>query len=182
MAGGWRNRLDSLREQFESILTGRAPSDPLYLTNRTWRQKLKTALLIALAAGVLLAVVAIGVADPFGFRKVDAYDNSATEALSPAPKTQPLEPILSSEGLEVVNIRIDRAARPPVVTGIVRNNSERRVKSAEVRYYLGDAHGSVVGGDTAGVSNVAPHGSAGFRVPLKTAQAEYVLVRDVHPN
>lgn len=82
----------------------------------------------------------------------------------------------------MVNIRIARDVRPPVVTGTVRNNSNHKVASAEVSYYLANTQGSLVGTDTTGVANLAPHGSVSFRMPLKIAKAEYVIVRDVHPN
>jgi len=68
------------------------------------------------------------------------------------------------------------------VTGIVRNNTNQKVDSAEVSYYLADTEGSLLGTDTTEVANVEPHGSVAFRMALKIAKAEYVLVRDVHPN
>jgi hypothetical protein len=40
----------------------------------------------------------------------------------------------------------------------------------------------LVGTDTTDVSNVEPHGSVTFRMPLKIAKAAYVIVRDVHLN
>jgi hypothetical protein len=179
-----RKLVDPLRGRIEIFLSGSAPSDPLYLTNRTWRQKLKIASLIAAAALLLIALVTIGITDPFRFRKVDAYQGAAAEAPPPAavPQQRPSDPILASEGLEVLNIRIARDASPPVVTGTVHNNSDRKVDSAEVSYYLANTKGSIVGTDSTGVANLAAHGSVSFRMPLKIAQAEYVIVRDVHPN
>jgi hypothetical protein len=89
---------------------------------------------------------------------------------------------LAPADLEVVNIRIARDPHAAVVTGIVRNNTNRKVESAEVSYYLADTEGSLVGTDTTDVANVAPHGSVAFRMPLKIANAQYVIVRDVHLN
>jgi hypothetical protein len=179
----WRKRFDPLRARIEILLSGRPHSDPLYLTNRTWRQKLKIASLIVAAALLLMALVTIGVTNPFRFHKGDAYERPVAEAPPPAVQQQrPPDPVLGAEGLEVVNIRIARDARPPVVTGTVRNNSDHKVASAEVSYYLANTQGSLVGTDTTGVANLAPHGSVSFRMPLKIAKAEYVIVRDVHPN
>lgn len=179
----WRARFAPLSERIEIFLSGRAPADPLYLTNRTWQQKLKIASLVAAAALLLIALVTIGIADPFGFHKVDAYENAIAEAPPPAvPQERPSDPILASEGLEVLNIRIARDAAPPVVTGTVRNNSNRKVASAEVSYYLANTKGSIVGTNSTGVANLEPHGSVSFHMPLKIAQASYVIVRDVHPN
>jgi hypothetical protein len=180
----WRKRFDPLRARIEIFLSGQPHSDPLYLTNRTWQQKLKIASLIAVAALLLITLVTIGATDPFRFHKVGAYEHPVAEPAPPAavPQQRTPDPVLAAEGLEVVNIRIARDARPPVVTGIVRNNSNREVASAEVSYYLADTQGSLVGTDTTGVANLAAHGSVSFRMPLKIAKAEYVIVRDVHPN
>src|ERR1035438_7458151 len=61
----WRKRFDPLRARIEIFLSGQPHSDPLYLTNRTWQQKLKIASLIAVAALLLITLVTIGATDPF---------------------------------------------------------------------------------------------------------------------
>jgi len=184
-----RKRFDPLRERMDLFISGRAPSDPLYLTNRTWRQKLKAASLIAAPVLLLIVLVTIGASGRFRLHKVDLNERPLAEAppLNEAPPwavpQKPFrDPVSASTDLEVVNIRIARDANPPVVTGIVRNKTNRKVDSAEVSYYLADNAGSLVGTDTTEVANVAPHGSVAFRMPLKIAKAEYVFVRDAHPN
>ncbi|MGA2741361.1 MAG: FxLYD domain-containing protein [Bryobacteraceae bacterium] len=184
-----RKRLDPLRARIEIFISGQAPSDPLYLTNRTWLQKLKLASLIAVPVLLLIALVTIGANMRLRSGKMAPYENPATETASepetaaPAATQRPApDPISASAELDVVNLRIVKDTRSPVVTGTVRNKTERRIASAEVSYYLADAAGSLVGTDTTGVANLGPHGSAGFRMPLKIAKAEYVFVRDVHPN
>jgi hypothetical protein len=178
-----KSRYDRLRARYEVFLSGRAPDDPFYLTNRTWRQKLRTAALIATPVVLLAGLVTVGATDLFRSHKADSLDHLASEAPAPADTKKHLpDPVLASSDLEVVNIRIARDARPPSVTGVVRNNTSQRVESAEVSYYLSDAAGSLLGTDSTDVANLAPHGSVSFRMPLKVAKAEYVLVRDVHPN
>src|ERR1039457_6373800 len=114
-----RKRFDPLRERMDLFISGRAPSDPFYLTNRTWRQKLKIASLIAAPT--------IGATGQFRFHKVDPDERPPAEAPAPAEAPPPAapqkplpDPISTSTDLEVVNIRIARDAHPPVVTGIVR--------------------------------------------------------------
>jgi hypothetical protein len=175
-------QLRRLRARFEDFLSGRAPNDPLYLTNRPLKQKLKIAALVAVPIVILLVLVLIAATDGFRLRRVDPYEHPAAEAqTSTAPGPRLPDPKLAAE-LEVVNIRIVRDARSPLVTGVVRNNTNAKVGAAEVSYYLADKDGSMVGTDTTEVTNVAAHGSVTFRVPLKIARAQYVLVRDVHPN
>jgi hypothetical protein len=176
-------RYDDLRARVEVLISGRPPDDPLYLTNRTWQDKAKTAALIAGPVLLLIALVTIGVTDLFRFHKVDPYDRPPAEAQVPiVPKKRLPDPILAPAPLEVVNIHIARDSHPPVVTGIVRNNTNDKVDSAEVSYYLADPEGSLLGTETTEVANVEPHGSVTFRMALKIDHAQYVIVRDVHLN
>jgi hypothetical protein len=185
----WRMRLDRLRTRVELLVSGRAPSDPLYLTNRTWGAKLKIALLIAVPVLLLVALAVIGAAnrvqvgagDPYGQPPSEAAPVADAAAPSATGKPSP-DPVLGSTDLEVLNIRIARDAHSPVVTGIVRNKTDRKVDKAEVSYFLVDREGSLVGTDSVIVASVQPHGSVAFRNPLKLARAEYVFVRDARPN
>lgn len=168
-----RRLLDHLRARFERFISGEAPSDPLYLTNRTWQQKLKIGVLAALPVILLIALVMIGVTGVFRFHRADSYQPPLTAA-------QPLK--LTPADLEVVSIRIAREANAPVVTGTIRNNTNHKVDSAGITYYLTDKGGAMLSTDTIDVPNVPAHSSVAFSAPLGKANAEYVLVRDVHPN
>ncbi len=181
--GSSQKRFHRLRDRIEVFLSGRAPDDPLYLSNRSWKQKVRIAALIAVPVLLVGTMVTIGATDVFRFRRADPYDHPSAEvpAASTAPKRLP-DPVLNSAELEVVNIKIAKDARAPVVTGVVRNNSNQKVASAEVSYYLADTQGSLVGTDTAEVAALAAHSSVSFRMPLKIAKAEYVIVREVRPN
>jgi hypothetical protein len=173
--------LDNLRGRFERFVSGRAPSDPLYLTNRTWKQKLRLAGLIGVPVVVLGTLVIVTSTNGLHFRDVNPYEHTLAEAAPPAPK-QTSDPKLPPADLEVVDLRIAKDIDPPVVTGIVRNNTSRKINSAEVTYYLADNSGSVIATQTTSVPNVGPRGSVSFKAPLKVAEAGYVLMRDVRAN
>ena len=175
-----RRALDPLRARFERFISGPAPDDPFYLSNRTWQQKLKVSVVVGAPVLLLIALVMAGATDMFRLHKVDPYERPAETPLA-AKKPLP-DPVLARRDLEVVNIHIARDVHPEVVTGIVRNNSNQKVDSAEVSYYLADTDGSLVATETADVTNVEPHGSVTFRTPLKVPDAEYVIVRDVRRN
>jgi|ERR1700722_8982723 len=177
-----RSWLDRLRQRFDRFLSGRAQSDPLYLTNRTSAQKLKVVALIAAPFLILGALVLLGATGMFRSTKADPYERPPTEA-PPAPvvKRRP-DPKLTPTDLEVVNIRIVTDENPPVVTGTIRNNTNQKVDSAEVSFDVADSRGSLMGSETTQVQNLGPHSSVTFRAPLKIANADYVSVREVHSN
>ena len=74
------------------LISGRAPSDPFYLTNRTWRQKLKIASLIAAPVLLLIGLVTIGATGRFRFHKVDPDERPPAEAPAPAEAPPPAAP------------------------------------------------------------------------------------------
>ncbi|HUO31851.1 MAG TPA: FxLYD domain-containing protein [Bryobacteraceae bacterium] len=178
-----RQRVTQWRGRFEQFLSGRAPTDPFYLTNRTWQQKLKIAALVAAPVLLLIGLIVIGSTDVFHLHQADPYDHAIEASQKAAPVRMHLpDPNFSPAGLEVVDIRIAQDSRPPAVTGVIRNNSDHSVSSAEVTYLLADADGSLVGVETASISNLKPHSSATFRGELKSGRAQFVMVRDVRAN
>jgi hypothetical protein len=174
--------LDRLRQRFERFLSGRAPSDPLYLTNRTWVQKLKVAALIAVPILILGALVMVGATDMFHFTKADPYEHPLTEAQPGRDIRSTPDLKLVPTDLEVINIRIAKDENPPGVTGIIRNNTNHKVDSAEVSFYLSDERGSLMGTESTQVHGVGPHSDVPFHAPLKIRNAENVIVREVHSN
>lgn len=177
---GLGKRLDDWRERFEGFISGQAPTDPFYLSNRTWQQKVRAAAPIAVPVLFLIALVAVAATDLLRLNKADPFEHPVVEA--PARQKHLPDPKLAPTDVEVVEIRIARGSRPPLVTGIVRNNTDRKVDSAEVRYYLADRDGSLLGVESADVAGLKPHASTPFRTELKADKAEYVLVRDVRVN
>jgi hypothetical protein len=176
-----KSRRARLRERFDRFLDGRPPSDPLYLSNRTWKQKLSFGALIAAPAVILLALLAIGSTGMFRLNNVDPYEHSVAETAPPAPPKIAADPKLNRPDLEVLNIQFIQAPGKPVVSGIVRNNTDRIVDSAEVSYYLSDSRGSLIGSETTTVRNIEAHASVPFRATVMSPNAAYVLVREVRP-
>src|ERR1700683_5391654 len=80
-------RLEPLRQRVETLISGHAPSDPLYLTNRTWQQKLKTAALIVVP--ILLVIVLVTAAANYRLRSDNVDPNAIPIAEAPLPAATP---------------------------------------------------------------------------------------------
>jgi len=124
----------------------------------------------AVSAAILIGLSVFAARAVFHFGK---------PARSRAALQPPGELKLIPPRVDVADIEIVRDANPPVVSGVVRNNTGQELRSAEVTYELVAADGSLLSADTADVTGLKPHSSASFRVPLKSPQAEFIIVRDV---
>ncbi len=172
--------LAGVRQRFDAFLAGKPPSDPLYLSNRTWKQKLKLAALIGIPVLVMSLVIVAASTDLFHLRHENPYDHTLqAEPVATAPELA-AEPQV--QGMEVSNLRIARDVKPPIITGEFRNNTDHPIHSAEITYFIADNNGSVLATESTEVLEVGPHRVVTFRAPLKLSQAGYVLVRDVHAN
>lgn len=179
--GRMRDQFIRLRARFETFISGRAPDDPLYLTNRSWKHKLIVGAVVSVPILILLVVVLLATTNVFRTHDENPYERPVAENQAPSVPVRHLpDPTIAPSDLEVVNIHIVRTAHPATVTGELRNNTSRKVNSAEVSYYLADEGGSLLGTETLDVDNLAPHGSTTFHLPLKQPNAEYVIVRTVH--
>src|ERR1039457_2077469 len=73
-------RLGPLRDKIELFLSGgQAPSDPLYLTNRTWKQKLRLALVIATPTALLFCALALVFSNVYSPKAAPPREISAGE-------------------------------------------------------------------------------------------------------
>ncbi len=140
--------------------------------------------MIAVPVLSLIALVTGAASGVFRTRAVDSYNHTAAvePAEPPLPQKRLSYTVYTSSDLDVVNLRIARESHPASITGLVRNNTSQTVASANVTCYLADGAGNLVASDTTDVTNVPPYASVAFRMALKIANAQYVIVGDVHPN
>ncbi|MFN7992687.1 MAG: FxLYD domain-containing protein [Bryobacteraceae bacterium] len=170
----------ALNDRFDRFLSGTAPSDPLYVSNRSAQQKLRRAAAIVVPVLIVVGVIVAGSIKLFR-ANVNPYEHLA-ETPAPAPQPAPAlrpDPASTPAGLEVLTIRIYRDSGPPVISGVVRNNTGKAVSSAMVTYFLADSGGSMIATENATVHDVPPRGSVTFRAPLRTQNAAMVMVREV---
>lgn len=162
-----------LREKIERFLSGgRLPSDPLYLSNRTWRQKLKLALGIVIPGALLLGALALVFTNVY---------KTATPAPKPLERPLPnLEKAFQSgayQDAEFVQLQVRRNG-PPVLVGSLRNKTQH-VISVEFEVYLANNEGAHVGTVIRRVENAPPGGLVPIEFPLDSPDASRALVRSI---
>ena len=172
--------LDPLRRLLERILLRPAPSDPLYLSNRTFDQKLKLRLAIAvpcliLAGGVLLGLSHFFQANGPGPAPEPSAAELAAKLLPNVDKTINLE---VNQDAQVLDAHVEREGGMKVA-GTVKNNTGRLIHTTEIILNLTDKTGSHLGAVSAQVDNLAPHATMKFQAPIEQKDAAFALVREV---
>jgi hypothetical protein len=171
--------LGPLRGPVERLLSGGGRQDPLYLSNRTFRQKLVGWVKV----GVPLLVVVVAVIVAF---RMHRRDDKPAEVLSPAEVAAKMLPDLnkpihvdSNTDIAVVEVYVDHAAGDKLV-GKFRNTTDHEIQSGEVDFTLTGSHGTQVGSVNVKVSKLAAGATVPFAQPIAEKSATFALVREVH--
>jgi hypothetical protein len=177
------DRVDKIARKIERFVSGSGPSDPLYISNRTLGQKLRMALLIGTPVLAIAGLMALAL-DNY-FEPGSSPQKAAAAAKEPGTITAKVLPDLektyksdSDHDCDVTEAMIAGNA----LTGKLRNNTDRTVRSADLVFDLTDGDGSQLGAVAVRVENIAPRDSANFRLPLETRTAKTALVREIHTH
>ena len=148
---------------------GRVPGDPLYLSNRTIGQRIRTAILI----GVPCLLVVLGVNAWIRSRHKLTNEEAAAQMLSKLDITK--LHVAANRDLEVLDVAIQNNH---VVSGTVRNNTGHTIDGATVYFDLTDRAGTRLAAVAADIPQVLSHETASFRVACDE-NAVYAFVREV---
>src|SRR6185503_7552993 len=172
--------LRSLRAPFERFLSGGSSSDPLYLTNRSTGRKALVWVVIGVPGAAVVAVLGLAATGWFSKPHAAVGEQPTQQAVAAAllPNFKDVQ-LKMSQDVVVVEAKLDRRVSPPSLAGSVRNVTNRRIESAEVMFEISDSSGSMVGGITAAVSNIAPQETANFQVNVNIRNAAFAIVREV---
>jgi hypothetical protein len=173
----WLGPLPGLLDR---MLNRPAPSDPLYLSNRTFDQKMKLAVLIAVpclivVGGVLLLLSNIFQANDTGPAAEPSAAVLAAKLLPNIDKTIKIE---VNKDVQVLEAHIEREGGMKVA-GTVKNNTDRPIHTTEIILNLTDKTGSHLGAVSAHVDNLAPNATMKFQTPVEQKEAVFALVREV---
>jgi hypothetical protein len=177
-----RKFLASVSASASRFIDGSAPSDPFYLTNRTFVQKLRPALIIGIPC--LLLAVGIGLAVTGYFDKpvplVSSQPNLTPEqvAAKMLPNLEKDIKIDQNHDIEVADVHIEQSGGTKVA-GTVRNTTGHVIQDAELFFDLTDAAGSRLGAVTTRIPRIDAKSSAPFSFPVQQKSAAFALVREV---
>jgi hypothetical protein len=156
---------------------GRAPSDPLYLTNRTIGQRLRLAAVVAVPGLILVGVVALGAGRYFRVRdKEQRQLTSAELAQQLLPGLAKNIDVRSNHDLEVAEARVEPGR---TVSGTVKNNTDHAIDHAAVILDLTTVSGARLGAVAAKIPHVGPKSTAAFRIKVEQDTAVFAQVREV---
>ncbi|MGP8247692.1 MAG: FxLYD domain-containing protein [Bryobacteraceae bacterium] len=165
--------------RLDKLLSGRAQDDPLFLSNRTVTQKMKSWLAIGVPCLLVIGVVAFALSRRGGAKDVRAGDLTpeqvAAKMLPDYSKTLDLG---TAHPVTVDEVQV-RHSEPPQLVGVVRNNSGHVVDSADLVCELETRRGSRLGAVTAHVGAIAPHATARFEVDIAQDTASIAIVSEI---
>ena len=177
------DRMDSIAKRIERFVAGSAPSDPLYLTNRTFGQKVRMVLLVGTPVLAIAGLVALALGSFFDSPSAQKTVAPKTAAVEITAKVLPhLEKDYKSDSdrqVEVTEATVSRGA-DPAISGKIRNNTDQPVDTADVVFDVTDGEGSALGAVAVRVENIGARATVPFRKPIEQRTAHLALVREVH--
>jgi len=173
-------RLGWLKSRIDRLLSGPTPTDPLYLTNRTFSQKARTWVMIGVPCLILVAGIGVALSnileppEPKPIKKPSAQEISARIL----PNFNNDLKLQRNTEVEVAEIIIEPTGRPRL-TGAVRNTTDHDIAKANVVIDLTDTNGSQVGGVEVHIEGIPAAKTKSFSVPIMQRTAAFALVRDI---
>jgi hypothetical protein len=176
----WLGPLNGVLERY---LSAPAPTDPLYLTNRSLGQKMRSWSLVAVPCVVLAGAIGIMLSNILEPPEIKpAAEPSAKEvAAKILPNIDNNLKLDQNSDVEVLECRVEHTGGSRV-WGTVRNNTSHAMAAAHLVVDLTDMNGSQVGGVEILVENLPPSKSKNFSQPIAQHKAAFALVREVGPT
>lgn len=172
--------LGPLRGPVERFLSGGAPKDPLYLTNRPLSQRIRGWVIVAIPCLLIIGFVALTLSKNF----FDPPDAPTTKEMTPAEISRKILPNIGTDlkidakhDVDIVEAHIDHSELKLI--GSIRNNSSREIAVVEFVFNITDTSGSQLGAVDGHVENLGPKATKPFQIPVTQQNAAFALVRDL---
>ena len=174
----WLGPLSGPVERFLS--GGPAPTDPLYLTNRSLGQKMKSWSLIAVPCLILVVGILVALSSILDPPKVKPVEEPTGKELAAKilPTIDNNLKVEQNNDVEVLEVKIQHTGGSRL-TGRVRNTTTHDIAVARIVVDLTDTSGSQVGGVEVVVENIPAMKSKDFSTPITQHNAAFALVREL---
>jgi len=176
-------RFAPVRDRFERFLNSGGPSDPLYLTNRTFMQKARLWLIIGIPSAALLAGLGLVL---IGYFAKDAGVTAPPAGLTDAELAQKMLPDLdknlhlnTQQDVEVQDVHVIHGGSGKLA-GLALNKTDHVLAKVEIVFELTDKNGSRQGAVSTQLLNLAAKSTVPFQFPIDQADASFALVREIH--
>jgi hypothetical protein len=170
-------RFAPFRERLDKFISGGRPRDPLYLTNRTWSQKLRLAAVVATPCLIVAGIVGLLLNGVFRPKTAPPKELTAADMIAKVLPGVGETKIEKNADAEVAEVTVDRQGAGHVV-GVLKNKTDH-VISVDLVLAFVNGNGSRVDTNAFRVKN-APAGSLfPFSFPLRTPDAVHVFVMEI---
>ena len=161
------------RKLLDRLFARRAPADPFYLTNRTWKQRLMSGLVIGISCVLLAGAVTLGLSYLYAPKTEPTAAEIVAHLLPDLEKTIDRTP----KQAEILDLRPDTAGSPKII-GTLRNHTDRTI-SVEFTVDLTDGDGSKLEAVTERVEKAPAKTDVPFQFPITDENAAIAVVRSL---
>jgi hypothetical protein len=172
-----------LRTKVDGFLNGGpAPSDPLYLTNRSFAQKARPWIMVGVPFLVLLGALGLSLSNILEPPEAKPVLEPTAKEVSAKllPNLDSNLKIEASTDVEVVEAKVEHTGGSRLV-GSVRNNTNHEIAAARMVVDLTDVTGSQVGGVEVRIESIPASKVKTFSTPIAQHTAAFALIREVGP-
>jgi hypothetical protein len=171
-------KMARFRAAMEKFVSGDAPKDKLYLSNRSWGQRLRLVAVIALPCLLLAGVMIVALSGVFKPKTAPPRELSVAEILNKVlPNLGKDLKLDTNTDAEIDSIFVTRGGERRLV-GVLKNKTDRTLK-VELNIAFTDENVSNVGSDIFTLEKVPPRQSYSFSFPMKVNGAIYAIVRTI---
>lgn len=172
-----------IRERIEKYLNSGSANDPLYLTNRTFNQKMRLWLIIGIPAALLLGGLGLVM---IGYFDAGTTVTAPPVGLTDAELAQKMLPNLTQnldlggqKDVEVQDVHVTHTG-PAKLAGVAMSKSNHSLSKVEIVFELTDKDGSRLGAVTTELANLAANSTVPFQFSIEQQNASFALVREIH--
>jgi hypothetical protein len=170
--------LAGIRDWIDRFVNGGRPKDPLYLSNRSWGERLRLGIVVAVPCLLVGGVMSLFIAGVFRPKPAPPKELTAAELMAKIlPNMDESIDFKLSKDASVESVSVSREG-PRRVFGAVRNTTDR-VVSVEMELRFTDQYVSNIGSQVFVVDKVPANGTTNFSFPLNIENAVYAVVHRV---